>query len=413
MMALVNMHKTYKDKILNFLILFSCFSIAMPTAWLSISTSLLLIAWILSGNWRDFDRLKDSPAVIFTLLFLSLYLVSVFYASTSWKESFHYLLKYAKLILIPIVVTSINSKKIRTYAIYAFLTSIFLTLIISYFNWLHLIPNNLNLFTIDSPAQGFIVYKNRITQSILLAFAMYMMLCKAFDSKDYKRWIWSFLAFLCFFNIFHLINGRSGQLIALCLILFFLFKKFGKDFLKYGFLVCVVCFTFKSQIMPYAPERLVSIYTEIQEHSSDSNLTSSGIRMEMYKYTLALIQRSPLIGHGVGSLRLEYNELVKSQDTLLRDVTNPHNQYLMILFDTGLIGGALFFLMLYYFWQSANRIKKTSEPLLGDYMQGLILTFTLGCFFNSLLMDAGEGRFFCLMAGLFLSAYGPRKPLRK
>jgi len=412
-MALVNMHKTYKDKILNFLILFSCFSIAMPTAWLSISTSLLLIAWILSGNWRDFDRLKDSPAVIFTLLFLSLYLVSVFYASTSWKESFHYLLKYAKLILIPIVVTSINSKKIRTYAIYAFLTSIFLTLIISYFNWLHLIPNNLNLFTIDSPAQGFIVYKNRITQSILLAFAMYMMLCKAFDSKDYKRWIWSFLAFLCFFNIFHLINGRSGQLIALCLILFFLFKKFGKDFLKYGFLVCVVCFTFKSQIMPYAPERLVSIYTEIQEHSSDSNLTSSGIRMEMYKYTLALIQRSPLIGHGVGSLRLEYNELVKSQDTLLRDVTNPHNQYLMILFDTGLIGGALFFLMLYYFWQSANRIKKTSEPLLGDYMQGLILTFTLGCFFNSLLMDAGEGRFFCLMAGLFLSAYGPRKPLRK
>ena len=165
--------------------------------------------------------------------------------------------------------------------------------------------------------------------------------------------------------------------------------------------------------MPYAPERLVSIYTEIQEHSSESNLTSSGIRMEMYKNTLALIQRSPLIGHGVGSLRLEYNELVKSQDTLLRDVTNPHNQYLMILFDTGLIGGTLFFLMLYYFWQSANRIKMTSEPLLGDYMQGLILTFALGCFFNSLLMDAGEGRFFCLMAGLFLSVYSPRKSGKK
>jgi O-antigen ligase len=209
------MHKTYKDKILNFLILFSCFSIAMPTAWLSVSTSLLLIAWIISGNWRDFYSMKDNPAVITALLFLLAYLVSVFYATTSWKESFHYLFKYAKLILIPIIVTSVYSKKIRAYAIYAFLTSIFLTLIISYFNWLHLIPNNLNLFTIDSPTQGFIVYKNRITQSILLAFAMYMMLCKAFDSKDFKRWIWSFLAFLCFFNIFHLINGRSGQLIAL------------------------------------------------------------------------------------------------------------------------------------------------------------------------------------------------------
>ncbi len=406
------MYKTYKAKILNFLILFSCFSIAMPTAWLSISTFLLLITWILSGNWRNLDRLKDSPAVIATMLFLLVYLTSVFYASASWSESFHYLLKYAKLLIIPIVLTTVNSKKIRDYAIYAFLTSIFLTLIISYFNWLHLIPANLNLFTIDSPTQGFIVYKNRITQSILLAFAMYMMLCKAFDSKDFKRWIWLFLAFLCFFNIFHLINGRSGQLIALCLIVFFMINKFGKDFLKYSFLVFVVCFSFKSQIIPYAPERLVSIYTEIQEHSSSSNLTSSGIRMELYKNTLALIQGSPLIGYGVGSLKVEYNALVKSEDTLLKDVTNPHNQYLLVLFETGMVGGALFFLMLYYFWQSANIIKNFSEPILGDYLQGLILTFALGCFLNSLLMDAGEGRFFCLMASLFLSAY-PSKKLRR
>ena len=412
-MALFNMYKTYKAKILNFLILFSCFSIAMPTAWLSISTSLLLITWILSGNWRNLDRLKNSPAVIATMLFLLVYLTSVFYASASWSESFHYLLKYAKLLIIPIVLTTVNSKKIRDYAIYAFLTSIFLTLIISYFNWLHLIPANLNLFTIDSPTQGFIVYKNRITQSILLAFAMYMMLCKAFDSKDFKKWIWLFLAFLCFFNIFHLINGRSGQLIALFLIVFFMINKFGKDFLKYSFLVFVVCFSFKSQIIPYAPERLISIYTEIQEHSSSSNLTSSGIRMELYKNTVALIQRSPLIGYGVGSLKVEYNALVKSEDTLLKDVTNPHNQYLLVLFETGMVGGALFFLMLYYFWQSANSIKNSSEPILGDYLQGLTLTFALGCFLNSLLMDAGEGRFFCLMASLFLSAYPSKKLHRK
>ena len=77
-MALFNMYKTYKAKILNFLILFSCFSIAMPTAWLSISTFLLLITWILSGNWRNLDRLKDSPAGIATMLFLLVYLTSVF-----------------------------------------------------------------------------------------------------------------------------------------------------------------------------------------------------------------------------------------------------------------------------------------------------------------------------------------------
>ena len=37
------------------------------------------------------------------------------------------------------------------------------------------------------------------------------------------------------------------------------------------------------------------------------------------------------------------------------------------------------------------------------YLRGIVFTFALGCLFNSLLLDATEGRFYCLIVGVLLS----------
>jgi O-antigen ligase len=48
-----------------------------------------------------------------------------------------------------------------------------------------------------------------------------------------------------------------------------------------------------------------------------------------------------------------------------------------------------------------------------DYMEGLLLVMMIGCLFNSLLLDAGEGKFFCFMTGIILSSYFPPKLIKK
>jgi O-antigen ligase len=48
-----------------------------------------------------------------------------------------------------------------------------------------------------------------------------------------------------------------------------------------------------------------------------------------------------------------------------------------------------------------------------DYMEGLLLVMMIGCLFNSLLLDAGEGKFFCFMTGIILSSYFPPKSIKK
>jgi len=42
--------------------------------------------------------------------------------------------------------------------------------------------------------------------------------------------------------------------------------------------------------------------------------------------------------------------------------------------------------------------------------KGLIILIFVGSLFNSLLLDATEGKFYCLLIGLLLSGYGGKKP---
>ena len=410
--TIFNQYKVSETKIIYFFIFLSCFSIAMPTAWMSISTFCLLVFWLISGRWGDINQLRKSSAVIAALGLLVIYVFSFFYSSAPSSQALNYLMKYLKLLIIPIIVTSIYSKKIRNYAINIFLISIGITLFLSYAKWLHLIPDFLNLHLIDSPDQGFIVYKNRITQGILMAFAMYMMLCNFYYESSKNKWTWLFLAFLCFFNLFYLINGRSGQIISLCLIVYFIWDKYGKGSLKPILLCLLLGLAFYPKILPFLPERLTTVYTEIKEHDPKNNMTSAGIRIEMYQHALTLIKKSPFFGYGVGSVETEYEKLVEVDQTLLKKVTNPHNQYLLVLIETGIVGFILFVSIFYFAWVGIKNLHVQENRKIHDFMKGLIITFALGCLLNSLLLDAGEGKFFCLMIGLFLSAQFPKARAR-
>jgi O-antigen ligase len=60
--------------------------------------------------------------------------------------------------------------------------------------------------------------------------------------------------------------------------------------------------------------------------------------------------------------------------------------------------------MFYRFWQHSNVIGR-SDKHAGMYLKGVVLTIAIGSMFNSLLLDATEGKFYCVLTGLLLSAY--------
>ena len=132
-------------------------------------------------------------------------------------------------------------------------------------------------------------------------------------------------------------------------------------------------------------------------------MSSAGARFEMYKNTFTLIKKHPLFGGGTGSIETEYNDLIKDkQDIYITRVTNPHNQYLMTTQELGLVGLLMFFAFFWTHWCQSYKLK---EKELGHALRALIMSTMVGSLLNSLLLDSGDGRMYCLLAGVLLSNY--------
>jgi len=396
------------EKMFNFFLVLACFSISLPTAWMSFSSAMLLLFWLLTGNFKDkLIRIKSNPLAVAVIYLLLIYLIGMFYSSADWSLRETFFLKYFKLILIPILISSVSSDALRKKALNAFLYGTFLLLFISYFKWLKIFPMDLGLHDIHDPLQGFTGFKNRIAHNIIISFSMLLMLYKFSSEKTRWRWLYLTLAFLMFFDIMFLVNGRTGQLTAIVLLLFFMLHRWSIKAFIYPIIVLLVLLPFKDQLNKIKPDRLLGTYSEIHDFSNN-NQTSAGLRLEMYKNTLKLAFKSPLFGFGTGALKGEYRKAFEHTNIIVSDVPNPHNQYILTFFELGLFGLLAFLNIFYQSYKLAFQFLK-KEPLIAYSIFGLLITFMMGSLFNSLLLDASEGKFFCLLLGIMLSACKVKK----
>lgn len=391
--------------LLIFLVIFACFSIALPTAFMSIAMGLFVLVWLVSGDYSAKIKLiSNNPAALIAAALFCLYGLGMLYSSAAWDMRLAWWLKYHKLLYIPLIISVLTNEKYREYAIQAFLAGMLLVLIISYLKWLGIVPHK-------DIGQGYFVFKGRIAHNILMAFAVYLMLKLAVQTAKPYCWLWAIGSMLGFLNIFFLVNGRSGQIILLVLCVWFCWEIWRTKSIKYLFGGAVALLLILSALPNAGDFRLTQITQEIANHKPNEAQTSSGTRLEFYNNSLTLIKLNPLFGAGTGSFEFEYKQLAETQQTLATYVPNPHNEFLLTWQELGLLGLFLLIVLFASQWNASHRIfKGQNHSMVDGYaLRGLILTMTIGSLFNSLLLDAGEGKFYCVMAGVLLSAYQPAK----
>lgn len=365
-----------------FLLIAACFSINLPVAFGSVSLALFLMFWLISGDYGDkLASIKNNPGALAALGLLGLYALGVTYSSAALPEAFHYLMKYIKFLIIPLVVGALVSDRYRTYALNAFLLSLIGYLIISYLNWF-----------------GFFSF-GVMRHGTYMAFGTYLMLRNARRLSGQFRLVWSILAALTVFNILFIADVRTGIVTVFALLTVFAFEVKGFKGLIYVSLLALVTVLIYKNIPESSNLRVVGIQKEVT-----TKISSAGARFEMYGNTWTLIKRHPLFGGGTGSIETEYTELIKDKsDIYITRVTNPHNQYLMTAQELGLLG---LLILLTFFgvhcWQSYQLERKEH----GHLLRALIISTMVGSLFNSLLLDSGDGRMYCLLAGVLLSNYG-------
>jgi O-antigen ligase len=357
----------------------------------------VLLAWLAGGSLREkLMGLRVNPAALAALAFLGLLLLGMTWGPGSARDGWHYFGKYKDLVLVAALSGLFLSYREKELALGAFLAAMAITLVLSYAIWLGVLPME------DPPNRGKAnpaVFKLHITHGVLMALATFLAAERALRASELRwRVLYGAGALLAAFNVF-MVQGRTGYLVFAALGLYFC----AAHWRWRGVVVAAAAATVALGAAYLADAPLFGrTQTELHEWGAGrGDETSTGLRMNYYKTTAAIVREHPVLGVGTGGFVSAYREKIRG--TNLPESNNPHNQYLLTAAQLGAVGLLALIAMLVVMWWQAGRM----EPAARIAARGLVLTIAVGSLLNSFLIDHAEGLLFAWMAGVLFA--GPRR----
>lgn len=335
------------------------------------------------------------PAKIL-LVFFSWIVLSAFWGDASFDARLHEVVSWRKIFLFFLVmaVISVDFKilMLRVISIFGIACAVAV--------WTIGLLNDVY----EGPA---VIMRSDVVQGIYLGLSSLAILCLLgtnFSKLSGRSRILMLVAVLSLLVTVFSSTARSGYLFTMvglccfsCIAMpkyrLFLTTSIG---LILGALVLVV---------PTTAERFEGALSEIAsvtDGRQDPEFSSMGIRIVMWDNTLDMISDKPLLGSGSGSFELDYGRIAqgKATDWRAKRSSDPHQQYLHIAAEFGLVGLGIFLLFLASLLLG---IKLTFYSVLGmSILFGISATSLFNGHFSSLV----EGRIFWILVPLFLAPNG-------
>lgn len=327
--------------------------------------------------------------------------LSLFWTVAPQPEALGSLAKYGKLILIALIVFLIRDRREASYALGAFVAAQVFLLGSSWMLFAHFpVPWATSYMALTEYA----VFSSYLDQGIMSAvFAAICWHLREYGPGRFGRQLAIFLAFAALANVFFVLSGRSGHVVAIALlsmaVMWELPKKYRAVVVLLPFLLAFGLFFSSSKVR----DRLTEVETDVQSYSTQAEpATSSGIRLNLWRRAIQTIGQHPLAGSGVGSWSTEFNRLQRNQNPAHIDVDsngNPHQEYLLWGVQLGIPGVLLLFGLMFSVLRDTTRMDTPHARA----AQSTLLALAIACLFNSSIYDAQIGDFFCVLIGLLLA----------
>ncbi|EGW53178.1 O-antigen ligase family protein [Candidatus Endoriftia persephonae] len=369
----------------------AAFAIPLPTAWVGITMGLFLLFWIASGDFANkWQRVRQNPVALMALGLFALLGLGVSYSSVGLSEALEGWGAYHKLIYIALLVSVLNEPKWQQRALMAFVLAMLLVLLLSYAQLLGFWPEG-------KPEQEFAPFKGRIAHNFFMAFAAYLVF-DLFMRQPARRLLWAGILLLMLYNILVMVPGRTGQLVLFVMVVLATWHHWRWRGLLVGALLTLALGAAAMQFSDGFRPRMQALLDNASSYFEGGAAESStGLRLSYYENSIELILKHPLIGTGTGSFIHEYQQHANAKGVPLTD--NPHNEYLNLGVQLGLLGMGALLLFFLLQWRFAGLMRPEQRRL----AQALVLAMALGCLFNSFLMDHGEGKFYVILAGILFA----------
>lgn len=334
------------------------------------------------------------PIVIATLLFYLMIFLSTTYSIASWSESLSTCWGWRKVLLLPIAVALFDDKLWKNRLTFIFIQVTTACAILSF------TTSAIGLALYKYPVG--IIIRNHATQGIMFSVAAFsagvLLILESTNLSRLQKWALSISIVILITNVVYITPGRSGYLalIVLAITLALTYMYANKKILAPVIVFLMIPLLLLSS--PTVRQRITQGTNEAASYQSTNEATSMGIRMLLWKNTIELIHERPLLGYGTGSFQQAYKTKVLNKPEWEHNITHdPHNQYLKITAEHGLIGLVVFLgLILSAFWQ---------KPSLTFYSLGvgIMLVWCGNSLFSSHFSTFSEGRFVFLWCGVMLA----------
>jgi O-antigen ligase len=148
-------------------------------------------------------------------------------------------------------------------------------------------------------------------------------------------------------------------------------------------------------------DRVMKGVNEINTYSSSPEETSLGIRMVLYKTTWTIIKENPIFGTGTGGFKQRFSAIAaeKYSGWQAKPADDPHNQYLFVTVENGLIGLATFLFLLFTLVRQG---LKGDSPY-GKMAAGCVLAWSATSLFSGHFRTFPEGHLIAVVAGVLLA----------
>lgn len=339
-----------------------------------------------------------------TLLMLAALSLGIVHTEATLPNAFADLGKYGKLLILPMALILLRSRKACFNAFAILLVSQTFVLLSSYALGMGLSLPWVNHRTdaITTVFGGGAVFSSYLDQGIMTAG--YAAMCWHLRGSFPGRWgqkVAIGLAVLAFLNVMVLLPGRSGQLAMVAVVALGCWWALPKQKKIYFLVLPVILLTLTATIPTEFKHRMSLAVSESLDYAKQGDkTTSTGIRLNFWHRSVQAIAEKPWIGHGTSSWSRQYLRFEGPQADLGGNQrSNPHQEYLQWGVQLGMVGIGLFLAFLLQMTRDARNFDMSIRHA----TQSTVAVLAVACMFNSSLYDALIGDYFCVALGMLLA----------
>ena len=338
------------------------------------------------------ERLRSAwalPLVRSSLLLLAVLAVATLWADAPAALRWKYWFDWRTLLLLVACLALFDDEAARRRAVLALVAAAVLICGWSFWAW----GRGFSPAGMDHGLPG-IVARNTTTQGMAFAAACFLAMMLAFGDRALDRRLRLPLlagAALLACNLAFVTSSRSGHLMLLILLAGAVVQLLAGWRRVAAIAALPLAAALVFGLSPMLQARFGAMVSELRAPLASEQMSGMGIRVVMWDVSTRMARERPLLGYGTGGFPAAYERAVKSSSYTGWAATptiDPHNQYLLVQLQAGLVGSAAFawFLLAGFRARGPNPWRAAGKALLLGWCASALATSVFTAFAESHLL---------------------------